>query len=284
LKTCYLSKPPSRSAGVLIDIIKSNEFKLSADLESENVDFYPQNIKQSDVFIGVLNGTRSDYRILHEAGIALGLEKPVALIVNPERDLAFDLLGCTVIRARLNERHALDIHLSAFLAAPRESVFTLKREKLTSSAPQSDRFALRSYSSPNFNSAAEHAVYSILASVNVHVISQPNRDMNSEYRPDFIAKIRDSDGYREGMLAIEVKGAVSEARAIDVEEKLYKFLMASGLKTGLIIAPTATSAASSYRSGSIFWLTISEFARLVGRGELGKHLRSERNRLMHGGS
>ena len=124
VSSCFVSAPAGMDLGRLPRSLSTRGISWEwAKAAAADVANTYAAIRRADVFIGVLNGSRADYRVIHETGVAAALQKPILLIMSPRRKLPVDLSHFSVAHIKLTDDRALGFHLDAFLAAPRRNVF-----------------------------------------------------------------------------------------------------------------------------------------------------------------
>ncbi|MGJ4925591.1 hypothetical protein ACQR1I_09735 [Bradyrhizobium sp. HKCCYLS2038] len=239
-------------------------------------------IRRAQVFIGVLNGTNSDYRVVYEVGVAAGLEKSILLITSPRRKLPFDLRPFSVARLKLTDHRALNFHLDAFLAAPARSVFEehariLRGASQSLIVPDSGRRM-----TDTFHSGLEKEVFELIIQAGGTAIAQPQAEQSEGYRPDLLVWLGSYDPELLDPAVIEVKGRVDPKDVRSIEERLLNFMNVSGVRTGLVITSEAFLRRSQPIWPNLFWLDLSTFSALLRSSQLGSHLREMRNRAIHG--
>jgi hypothetical protein len=239
-------------------------------------------IRRADVFIGVLNGSRGDYRVIHETGVAAALEKPILLLMSPRRKLPVDLRHFSVAHVKLTDDRALSFHLDAFLVAPRHNVFE-RRSQMSSPIPEppSEPAPIRrQLNTPQ--SSLEREIFDLIQRTGGSAIAQPETDQSGRYQPDLLIWLGSEEPELLDPAVIEVKRFV-EPRAIrPIEERLLGFMNATGVRTGLVITSEPILERTQPIWPNIFWLDLATFRDLLASSRLGRYLRDTRNRAMHG--
>ena len=108
---CFISAPIGLELGVLPELLVERgiswEWAKDDTIESQGP---TSRIAAADFVLIVLNGTRADYRGVFDAGVAVGLGKPILLIQTRARGLPLDLRRFTTVkvglRVRLRKRQA----------------------------------------------------------------------------------------------------------------------------------------------------------------------------------
>ncbi len=286
MKKCYLSKSPATNVSVLTGILKRNDVALISGgygaAHEPPVDD-AVSLRHSDIFIGILDGSRSDSRVLFEAGVAVGLEKPAALISPPTKEGFFDFPGCMLIKARSDEHTALDIHITAFLMSPPEGLSHLVRQRHSITPYKRDeRLSRNNEDVVKFDSLLEKTVYDSIVRYGGKVFAKDDRHRRTSYRPDFFVSLPDLETGLTNNLVIEVKGRVAQQHVEEVEARLNTFLLKAAVPTGLILVGDEVPRRPHRRNAQILWLSISDFIQFLSKGELNKFIAAERNRLLHG--
>jgi len=126
---CYISAPFDLDLGRLPIILGQRQiaWNWAADEPLSELG-YATGIKKCDFVIAVLNGSRSDHRILYEMGIAEGLGKPIFVVAINKRAGAFAKSKFAVATVGLREAEALGFQLDLFLSTPHESIFVRSKK------------------------------------------------------------------------------------------------------------------------------------------------------------
>lgn len=239
-------------------------------------------IRRADFFIGVLNGTRADYRVMHETGAAAALAKPVLLIMSPLRKLPVDLRHFTVAHIKLTDDPAVRFHIDAFLSTPSRNVFE-DRGPASSHVPEPPSIPAGKRTHPATpESRLEQEVFDLIEQAGGSAVAQPNSDGPERYRPDLLVWLGSQEPDLLDPAVIEVKGRVERSAIRPIEERLLGFMGASGVRTGLVITSQAVPERSQPAWPTIFWLDLHTFRDLLQSSRLGAYLRESRNRAMHG--
>lgn len=280
---CFVSAPTGMDLGFLPEILEARgigwEWAKASAPELAN----PYSaIRRADFFVGVLNGTRTDYRVIHETGAAAVLAKPVLLIMSPLRKLPVDLQRFTVAHVKLTDDRALRFHIDAFLSAPQRNVFEDRRPVL-SSIPEPPSIPAGKRTQPATpESRLEQEVFDLIQQAGGSAVVQPDSNTPERYRPDLLVWLRSQDAELLDPAVIEVKGRVSRGTIRSIEERLLGFMGTSGVRTGLVITSEAVPERSQPAWPTIFWLDLQTFRELLRSSQLGPYLRESRNRAVHG--
>lgn len=235
-------------------------------------------IQRCDFAIAILDGSQSDQRVLYEIGLAEGLGKPVFIIGISKRVGKAARSLFTFIDVKLSDKNALAFHLDVFLSMPHETIFERDRPSGPTTWIEPKEPALPPQ---QFHSQLEARVYAAILDVGGSAVVEPE-DERSRNRPDLLMWLGSQDTELFDPAVIEIKGrlVVSEARRI--EQQLLQFMQAAGIGCGFLL--TEQEPPQKYRAMSpqVFWLSVDRFIALTQSGQLGRHIRSLRNRAAHG--
>lgn len=281
--SCFVSAPAGMDLGVLPEIL--GERGIGWEWAKANAPEFSNpytGIRRADFFIGVLNGTRADYRVIHETGAAAALAKPVLLIMSPLRKLPVDLSRFAIVHVKLTDTQALRFHIAAFLAAPGRNVFE-DRSSVSSSVPEPPSIPAKKRSHPATpESKLEQEVFDLIQKAGGSAIVQPESNTTEKYRPDLLVWLGSQEPELLDPAVIEIKRRVPRGSIRSIEERLLGFMGTSGVRTGLVITAEAVPERSQPTWPMIFWLDLATFRILLESSRLGSHLRESRNRAMHG--
>lgn len=278
-KRCYISAPIGLSLGSLPELLGARAIGWEW---ANNGNFARLNslhrIESADFMLVVLNGTRADYQGLFDAGIGLGLKKPIFILQAKSRPLPVDLKQFQSAKVSLTDRSALEFHLDLFLATPSEEA--RKEVPLTSSVDRNQ--APFNSVELHFESDLERRAFNAVSAAGGSAISEPTNNFGSRYRPDLLASFDWVKSDLDGLVAIEVKSSVAAKDASKVEDRIMKFLTGARVSTSFIITADDPPVRDQQLSQNIFWISISRFESLAQSGRLGAYVRETRNRIMHG--
>ncbi|ANW33560.1 nucleoside 2-deoxyribosyltransferase [Ketogulonicigenium vulgare] len=281
--SCFISAPAGMNLGLLPEILGARGigWEWAKASTSELANPYAA-IRHADFFIGVLNGTRADYRVIHEVGVAAALAKPVLLIMSPLRKLPVDLRQFTIAHVKLTDERALRFHIDAFLSAPHRNVFE-ERSPTSSSAPEPPSIPATQRARPATpDSRLEQEVFDLIQQAGGSAVVQPESAAPERYRPDLLVWLSSQEPELLDPAVIEVKGRVERGSIRSIEERLLGFMGTSGVRTGLVITSETVPERSQPAWPTIFWLDLQTFRDLLQSSRLGSYLRESRNRAVHG--
>ncbi|HEX7913047.1 MAG TPA: restriction endonuclease [Paraburkholderia sp.] len=105
---CFISAPFGVELGSLPELLEERgiswEWAKDEAGETQNAE---TGLANADFIIVVLNGTRADYRGIFDAGIAIGLRKPILLIQTKSRVLPIDFRWFSTVKTSLSNHDAL---------------------------------------------------------------------------------------------------------------------------------------------------------------------------------
>jgi len=282
LQQCFISAPFGLALGVLPELLAKRgvswEWAKDATLQGQDA---KMGIAAADFLLVVLNGTRADYRGAFDAGVAVGLGKPVLLIQTNARMLPLDFRSFTTVKASLSNRDALNFHLDLFLATPTSALRPADRE-VRGSLEQTPIPSKPDQSQIPFKSALELRAYEAIVAAGGSAIYEPRTDSEVRFRPDLLAWLGHLDAELLDPVVIEVKHRAEPITARRLEEQLLGFMHGARVRTALVVTVMPPPPREQQASPNVLWLTIDEFERLAQTGHLGVFVREMRNRILHG--
>lgn len=249
-------------------------------------------MRQADFVIGVILGTPGDANTMYEIGIAVGLNKPVFIVLSDEATPSLNLSAFPHVRASLTDENALALHLDLLTQSVRQghrsrtpSWQTWRSAKPPTEASLSHR---RETGRADPDSTQEGYIANLIESAGGQVVLQPHLDAPAgKFIPDILFWLPSRDAELLNPAVIEIQaGPLSEQKLEHTQRQLIDFMQEAGIRTGLIIGRGLTRKAPEGFRGSpalnIFFLDLDEFQNLLHSSQLGDWLRKERNRAVHG--
>ena len=281
LKSCFIAAPAGLDLGALPDVLSEKAISWEWAKAAPGRVLRPSDaISHADFLIGIFDGSRSDYQVFYETGIAVGQGKPILLITNGRR-LPFDVGQLPTAKIPLKSHSALAFHLDIFLKAPkRQMPEEVPRRSVAVSQlvepPQTDV----NFRGPN--SELESRAYSIVEACGGRAVAEPTDFTDKRYRPDLLAWLGHQDSELLDPTVLEVKARIDPKDTGKIEEKLLKFMQSTGIKTAFVLTSESPPPLKRRLSPYIYWLTLDEFEILVRDSRLSAYIRETRNRAMHG--
>jgi hypothetical protein len=280
LKRCFIAAPAGLNLKALPDVLSEKDisWEWARDLAAPLLDPV-EAIRAADFLIGIFNGTRGDYNVFYEVGIAVGLNKPIFLITN-KRLLPLDLNQFPANKIPLTAREALALHLDIFLRTPKREIVRSEEQPIPPISPPaelpSSKLPRRGYS------ALERRAYQVIEMCGGRAVAHPDTSSNIKYRPDLLAWLGNQDAELLDPTIIEIKARVDPKDARRLEERLLAFMQSAGIRTGFVLTAGTPAQPKPRLSPYVFWLSLDEFEKLVRDSQLGAYVRDTRNRAMHG--
>ena len=280
---CFISAPFGVELESLPDILGERGISWEwAKDETGEIQSAEAGLASADFIIVVLNGTRADYRGIFDAGIAVGLRKPIFLIQTKSRVLPIDFRWFSTVKTSLSNHDALSFHLDLFLTAPHAT----QNSAVSAPSPSMRELPLVP-SKPRertqrFNSELERRVYQAVVSAGGAAVSEPRSGPDAKYRPDLLAWLGNLDPDMLDPVVIEIKGHTIRNDAQRLEERLLGFMQAARVQMALVLTEEPTPHRDQQLSPNVLWLTIDEFEKLTSSAQLGTYVRNARNRIAHG--
>ncbi len=281
LHRCYISAPYGIDLGALPMLLGQRQIAwnwASDDVPGELG--YAKGIDRCDFLLAVLDGTRSDHRVLYEMGVGEGLGKPIFVVALNKRVNPFAMSKFSIATVGLREAAALAFQLDLFLSTPHESIFVKELPSPSHSrtvVPAVDRSGVPTV----ISSELEKRVYDSIIQAGGSAIVEPGNDAGP-VAPDLLMWLPQQEPSLLDPAVIEVSAAGTMQAVRHAERQLLSFMQSGGVQSAILL--TEEEAAPRFRSvaPNFFWLSIDQFEWLVRQQRLGMHLRDMRNRAAHG--
>ena len=279
---CYISAPFGIDLGALPLLLGERAIAWNWAAAAEPGEMKPAiGIERCDFLIAIFDGSRSDYRVMYEIGIAEGLRKPVLAFATSKRVNSTVHSMILVAEVGLKEKSTLGFQLDAFLAKPHEDIFErghFNPPKQRSALPKSEFPPSRV---PELHSNLERRVFDAVQLAGGSAIVEPsNQDAN--LRPDLLIWLAAQEAQLLDPAVIEIKREASPSVARKVEDQLLQFMSVSGIKSGFLLTEREPPPSFRFKSLNLFWLSVDHFVALTTDGRLGWYMRDLRNRAAHG--
>ncbi len=278
-RRCFISAPADAPVGdlvaalgrhgweayVLTDVVRLGEPVVSATVEA---------IKACDAMIAVLAGGGSRDNVAFEAGIAVGLNKQVLLVIPPTANRPTDLLGIASIRAEPDDVEAIEFALG-LLERERQPSAQSARGKpigLTASAQ------LASKLTPEISNAqASRLLTQALQAGGAIVVSAGLRDQGYDLGvwSDDLATIGATP------LLIELKRRVDERAALQLLDGLR---LSSTARVGLLVHLEPGGPKPGAIAPSILSIGLADLLTRLSDESFAEIVRDLRNQAAHGRS
>lgn len=280
-RTCFISAPFGLDLGALPGVLEERDISWEWGKETkEGAGDVDSRIEAADFVVVVLNGTKADYRSAFDAGIAVGLHKPIFMLQTNTRALPLDFRRFTTVKAKLSNKDAIGLHLDLFLAAPAFTTQATERKRTSSLPPLSRQKSRKDVL--QFSTQLERRAYDAVIQAGGSAILEPGGDVSARFRPDLLAWLGNLDAELLDPVVIEVRVRADPKSARRVEEQLLSFMQRSRIRTGLVLTAEIPPKLSQQISPNVLWMAIDEFEDLARNGRLGGHVREVRNRIAHG--
>jgi hypothetical protein len=297
LKTCFISAPFGADLGVLPSLLDRRGIQWEwAKLEPSYSERLPGDlrriIRRVNFVAAVLIDASDDANILYEVGIAVGIGKPVFLILPMERQVPLKLIGFPHVRASLKDEKAISFHLDMFFRYLTMSEGRFRYPVTEQLRPS----ALRGSTNPPDNkpeqfrnlepgSQLETEIVDLIEQSGGQVLLQ-NPDTKL-FTPDLLVWFPEQTSDLINPAVIELKGhPLSPHQLEQLELQLMAFLEGAGVRTGVIVAPNVEDERRTGFRGNpalnVFFVNLDRFRQLLRTERLAEHLRQERNRAAHG--
>lgn len=280
-RRCYISAPFGIDLGALTLLLGEREIAWTWAALDTPAELRPASgIEKCDFMIAIFDGSRSDYRVMYEIGIAEGLRKPVFILSTNKRVNSVVQSIFPVANVGLREKTALAFQLDAFLATPHEDIFERSRVPTRRQTPVPPKSEFPpALIEPHRN--LERRIFDAVQMAGGSAIVEP-ANQDAKMRPDLLIWLAAQEPQLLDPAVIEVKRVASPAIARAVEDQLLQFMAVAGIKAGFLLTEGEPPPSFRFRAPNIFWLSIDHFVTLTANGRLGWHVRELRNRAAHG--
>jgi hypothetical protein len=292
LKTCFISAPFNADLGILPRVLDQRGIQWEwAKLDPSYSERLPGDlrriIRRVDFMTAVLIDPSNDANILYEVGIAVGIGKPVFLILPIERQVPLKLIGFRNVRASLTDETAIAFHLDMLIRYLTMSEGRFRypvTEQLRASVPRPTSKS-KQFRNLEPESELESEIVDLIEQSGGQILLQ-NPD-SQLFTPDLLVWF---PGERSDLInpaVIELKGHDLSGHEVDrIEGQLTSFLEGAGVRTGIIVAPGVENERRTGFRGNpalnVFFIDLDRFRQLLRAKRLADYLLEERNRAAHG--
>jgi hypothetical protein len=294
LKSCFISAPFGANLGRLPNVLdqagihwewaKSHDVAYSERLPGD----LRKIIRNVDFLLAVLFDTPADANTMFEVGVAVGVGKPVFLVLAAEGPLPFTLQSFQHVRVPLNDEKILAFHLDLLIRSI-ERGFRYPVSLGQKRGGSRIGFGKPVVHGRRPSDELEAEVVDLIEDAGGRVLLQPNRAEGAEtkFAPDILFWLPTPDAELLNPAVLEFKSyPLSRSKLNELEQQLFAFLQNTGVRTGLIIGRAVEAKPPVGFGGSpalnVFFLDYDKFRQLLKSGQLANHLRHERNRAAHG--
>jgi len=295
-KSCFVSAKFGAELGLLPRVLDQVGIHWEwARSQSTNLERMPGDLRKIirgvDFVLGVFFGGPGDANTMFEVGVALGIGKPVLLILATEDRLPYSLEGFPHLRASLNDEKAIAFHLDLLMR-------TSRRGSRYPSSSQTRSTATFSRGDPSIGksaakeqlpaSALEAEIANLIEQAGGQVLLHPRPEGSAQsFRPDLLFWLPTRDAELLNPAVIELKSApLTQSKLHETANQLFVFLQNTGVRTALLVGrglgAQETIGFRGSPSQTVFFLDVETFRQLLRSGRLAEHLRQERNRAAHG--
>lgn len=293
-KSCLISAPLGAELGLLPTVLE----RAGVDWQWARTDLganerLPGDLRRIvrgvDFVVGVIFGRPEDSNTFFELGIAVGIGKPMLLVIASGASLPVSLESAPYLRASLQDEKALALHLDLLFRTMRQANAYPTSGRARGSKIVAQELPVlegkKLYSRPP-ESAFEAQVAQSIETAGGRVVLHPRLESTSNrYTPDLLFWLPERDAEILNPAVVELRDRPDkDSRLVELQMKLLTFMSDTRVRTGLIIT-RETPASTELRSGptgNVFLLGFDRFRQLLQHEELAKFLRLERNRAAHG--
>jgi len=294
--SCFISAPFGANLGALTRVL--DRAQIQWEWATSNLDLSDQLpgdlrkiIRGVDFVVGVILADSASDNIMFEVGLAVGMGKPVLLIVSDQRKVPSDLASIPSVQASLNDEKALELHLDLLIRSSRQGTrYPASGQPGTRSTGPLRDFGLRT--SVRYDSEPENALeaelVTLIEQAGGRTLLHPRTEGETrQFTPDMLFWLPAADTELLNPAVVELKGRLLTAQQlVAAEEQLLLFLQQTGVRTGLLIVRGLGQESRAEFRGSplvnVFRLDFEKFRNLISEGGLASYLHQQRNRAAHG--
>ena len=296
LKTCFISAPFGADLGGLprvLDKLNINwEWAKGRSVTSDSLlGDLRKIIRMVDLVVAVLTNLPDDANTLFEVGVAVGLGKPVLLLLSNDCELPFNLEPFPHVRVSLRDEKAIELHLDLLIRTIRSKQgpfrYSSSGQVPVNPVRTDDEDKLGDRVSANRQSGhqLEVEIVDLIEQAGGQVLLQ-NPDTPG-FTPDLLVWFPNRDLELFNPAVIELKTyPLTRAMLGKIEDQLTTYLRNTGVRTAMIVAPGIEAEEPKGFRGNpalnVFLIDLERFRQLLRTGQLANHLRQERNRAAHG--
>jgi len=294
--SCLISAPFSADLGVLPRVLDragihwewaKSELAYSERLPGD----LRKMIRRVDCVIGVLFGGITDANTLFEVGVAVGIGKPVLLIIAQDKPVSQNVDALPHVQVSLTDENVIALHLDLLMrSTTRGFRYAVSGQARSTASVSKSRIRKDTHVTGDrqATSAFEKEIADLIEKAGGQVLFHPRLEYRPQkFVPDLLTWLPTSDAELLNPAVVEFKNSPLEQTSIGkAEEQLFTYLQDTGVRTGLIVGSSVEPKAPIEPRGSsylnVFFLDTDNFLALLQTGKLGRYLRDERNRAAHG--
>jgi hypothetical protein len=249
-----------------------------------------ENMRHVDFVVGLLEDHNSRENVLFELGVAVGLNKPLFLLVPPGTVTNFALLSHPHVKTQLDDADAIAFHLRQFLRNLRK-----RRQRLAKVSSHQVKIAdlvppwvdsLMSRVASLNESQLERQISEALSQAGFTTSIETTFEADERvYRPDIVAWFGAAPPSFGNPWIIEVKQSLDRQKSAAAIEQVKSYLRASNLRTAVVVAGSGAPdvAFESVENGYVFVISAERFLKELSQGSLFDTLVRRRNLATHSG-
>jgi nucleoside 2-deoxyribosyltransferase len=289
--SCYIvSRSGGDTAGLRRTLDELSMSALSAEQTPPVGESLPENLREmiqrADVVIGVLDADSDDENVLFELGVAVGLGKPLFLLVSPRRRISFSLQAVPQVKALPDDVEVIKFHLRQFvtsLGEHRPHSRPSKAAPIIRESASAEIMDIARRTGRESEAQLEEKILQALKVAGVATQSEPKFKIEKRgYRPDLVAWFPTAPASLGNPLVVELKANLLNSRRAAIDQA-KAYLRATNLRTAIIIAARgANDVTFEYaEDGYVFVVPAEQFLAELAQGSLFETLVRRRNLAAH---
>jgi len=293
MKKCYISAPhgvPLKNIksilnGKGIDLINPSEFYQGGFSILEKTS---DAIADADLFIAILDKSRSNANTLFELGLAYAKNKMILVLVPSGMSIPSDISELLYIKAGVDNIEAIDFALDQLLSAPKTGRRTKKSNILSSQPLGPKANNLLSKINKFGENIPEHELANIVKNMleasQVSVIAQPKINVK---RGDLAIWSEELEPILDNPILIEIKSQIDNKQQLNrISDQIENYLKNNNTRFALLLYLgdlPQNEVQSNIRSPYIISFQLQDLLKKLNNNSFGDVVRTTRNVLAHGG-
>jgi nucleoside 2-deoxyribosyltransferase len=291
MRTCFISAPVNLDLSTLKSVLDAKGIRtiLPFELEITGANFREQiekAIRKADLFIAVLTSPADSANVFFELGYGWARHKRVLIVQSGSFSVPQNLSEFPILKVNVTDRRKLSAVLDDFLAQQRRSKSPVEKDGTKTKALSARARQLIQHLKNLEKRATHQELENILTSAfresGIQALTEtPPRDRGY----DFALWLDELEHLVGNPILVEVKLRLSKASAISLKNQ---FLQRGDVEVGkallVVYLDGPEAQISSVNSGAplVLFISVGRLLSELEQNSLGKFIRSERNRLVHG--
>ena len=290
LKKCFISATLTTNLSSLYKLLKNKGIEVmdAASLPFSKMGYskiIKNEIRKSD-FVFVILDSKTNPNLYFEIGLAVGLKKPIFMIVDNRVDIPFDLREIVYVKTTLDDIEKIEFALDQFLyQVPKKRRYPHKEKKKLEIFLDASVFINQIESLSGFNGLEIERYIANLFEKNENIISVKQQPQYVDKGVDMALWIDSTESILGNPILVEIKsGILSKSRLLHAEEQLRKYIENTNSSVGLLIyfdKNGKTFHQNKIRKPLVIWLELRGLISELSKNTLEQVVVNQRNRIFH---